>query len=237
MTDAMPGNPPAAHAPGNADTRLHRWGSVSTVPLTVLGLGFIVAYSVIVLVPDLPGWVRIILTVEIVITWVAMVIDLIVRVALTPVGSRRSFLVRHPVEVLSVLVPLFRAFRVVELARGLPYFHRRTGSAVRAQIVTIALAYTVLFVYFISLATLQVERGAPGATIVDFGSAIWWACVTVATVGYGDTYPVTALGRVYAVCLMIGGIAIVGTTSALVISYIGDRVRRITHPDETRDGL
>lgn len=226
-----------AEEPREPATTLDRWESAATVPLTVLGLGFIVAYSVIVLVPDLPGWVRIMLTVEIAITWVALMIDLTVRVVLTPAGSRTAFLVHHPVEVLSVLIPLFRAFRVVELARGLPYFHRRTGNAVRAQIITFALAYTVLFVYFISLATLQVERGAPHATIVDFGTAIWWACVTIATVGYGDTYPVTALGRAYAVCLMIGGIAIVGTTSALVISYIGDRVRRITHRDETHEKL
>lgn len=221
--------------PADTETTLDRWESAATVPLTVLGLGFIVAYSVLVLVPELPAWVRIMLVVEITITWLALVLDLIVRVVLTPAGARIAFLVHHPIEVLSVLVPLFRAFRVVELARGLPYFHRRTGNAVRAQIITFALAYTVLFVYFISLATLQVERGAPDATIVDFGTAIWWACVTIATVGYGDTYPVTALGRVYAVCLMIGGIAIVGTTSALVISYIGDRVRRITHREETRE--
>lgn len=227
----------SASDPADAETALDRWESAATVPLTVLGIGFIVAYSVIVLAPELPSWVRIMLAVEIAITWLALVVDLIVRVVLTPTGERTAFLVHHPVEVLSVLVPLFRAFRVVELARGLPYFHRRTGSAVRAQIITFALAYTVLFVYFISLATLQVERGAPDATIVDFGTAIWWACVTIATVGYGDTYPVTALGRVYAVCLMIGGIAIVGTTSALVISYIGDRVRRITHRDEGREEI
>ena len=235
MTDDVTGT--ARDEPQGARETLQRWESAATVPLTVLGLGFIVAYSVIVLVPGFPDWVRLVLVVEIAITWLALVIDLIVRVALTPAGSRVAFLVHHPVEVLSVVVPLFRAFRVVELARGLPYFHRRTGDAVRAQIITFALAYTVLFVYFISLATLQVERGAPEATIIDFGTAIWWACVTIATVGYGDTYPVTTLGRVYAVCLMIGGIAIVGTTSALVISYIGDRVRRITHRDETREQL
>ena len=225
MTDDTSGTAAAA-------TTLQRWESAATVPLTVLGLGFIVAYSVLVLVPELPAWIRVALTVEIVITWAALMIDLVVRVVLTPAGQRVAFLVHHPVEVLSVLIPLFRAFRVVDLARDLPYFHRRTGNAVRAQIVTFALTYTVLFVYFISLATLHVERYAPGATIVDFGTAIWWACVTIATVGYGDVYPVTVLGRVYAVCLMVGGIAIVGTTSALVISYIGDRVRRITHRDE-----
>ena len=68
------------------------------------------------------------------------------------------------------------------------------------------------------------ERDAPGATITTFGDAIWWAIVTVATVGYGDTYPVTFGGRAYAVLLMIGGIAIVGTSSAVVISYLGDRM-------------
>jgi voltage-gated potassium channel len=86
---------------------------------------------------------------------------------------------------------------------------------------------------FLALATLEAERYAPGANIVTFGDAIWWALVTIATVGYGDTYPVTALGRFYAVLLMAGGVAIVGTASATIISFLNERVAGLRRHGDT----
>ena len=47
---------------------------------------------------------------------------------------------------------------------------------------------------------------------------------TLATIGYRDIYPVTGTGRFLAVLLMGGGIVIVGTASAIVVSYITERV-------------
>jgi hypothetical protein len=54
---------------------------------------------------------------------------------------------------------------------------------------------------------LDVERSSADANISDFGDAIWWAVTTMTTVGYGDHYPVTGIGRVVAFGLMLGGIA------------------------------
>jgi voltage-gated potassium channel len=71
---------------------------------------------------------------------------------------------------------------------------------------------------------LAFEQHAPGATIHGFGDALWWAIVTVTTVGYGDTAPVTAGGRGVAVVLMLTGIGLVGVLSATVASYfVGQR--------------
>lgn len=200
------------------------WESATAVPLVAFGVGFIVSYSLLVLVSAPPAWLTTVAGAVLAVSWFAFLLDYVVRLMLTAPGGRWGFVTHNVGDLLAVLVPVFRALRVVRLLRGIPYFQRKTGDSVRAEIVSYAIAYAVLFVYFISLATLQVERTAPGATITDFGQAIWWACVTLATVGYGDTYPVTTLGRVYAVLLMFGGVAIVGTASALVISFINDRV-------------
>ena len=54
--------------------------------------------------------------------------------------------------------------------------------------------------------------------------SMWWCIVTLTTVGYGDTYPVTEAGRWLAVLLMAGGLVIIGTISAIVVSYITERV-------------
>lgn len=74
------------------------------------------------------------------------------------------------------------------------------------------------------LRLLTVERGASGSTITDFGTALWWAFVTVTTVGYGDFSPVTFQGKIIAVVLMFTGIALIGIVTATLASWIVDQV-------------
>jgi voltage-gated potassium channel len=83
----------------------------------------------------------------------------------------------------------------------------------------------VLLVFTSSLAVLDAERGQRGATIESFGDALWWSITTITTVGYGDERPVTAEGRFVAAGLMIGGIALLGTVTASIASWLVDRVR------------
>lgn len=52
------------------------------------------------------------------------------------------------------------------------------------------------------------EHEHPGANITKLGDAFWWAVVTLATVGYGDYYPVTLVGRIIAIIMMLSGIGI-----------------------------
>ena len=70
-----------------------------------------------------------------------------------------------------------------------------------------------------SALVLSVERSAPGANIRNFPDALWWALVTIATVGYGDKYPVTAEGRAIAVVLMVLGIGLFGLIAATLSSF------------------
>jgi voltage-gated potassium channel len=59
---------------------------------------------------------------------------------------------------------------------------------------------------------------------------------TISTVGYGNMVPVTVPGRVYAVVLMLGGMVIVGATTATVISYLNEKVQTAhKRSQETRD--
>ncbi len=201
------------------------WESRTGGALAVAGVLFFVAYSVVVLWVDAPEVVRALLLGVLGLAWLAFLVDIVARIVLEPRGGRLRFALRHPIELLSVVLPPVRAVVAVRRLRDLPGLHGPAGWAVRTRLVASAVAYSVVFVYMIALATLWVERDAPGATITGFGDAVWWAVVTLATVGYGDTYPVTALGRVYAVLLMIGGIAILGTASATVISYISEQIR------------
>jgi len=86
----------------------------------------------------------------------------------------------------------------------------------------------LVMVFFSTMLMVVVERGAAGATIRTGGDALWRALTTVTTVGYGDTYPVTAEGRIIAAVLMLIGIALFGSRSAIVTS-------KLILPKETRD--
>ncbi|MCD2443977.1 potassium channel family protein [Agromyces sp. SYSU K20354] len=216
-----------------ATHRRTRYVDVTGRALALLGVAFVLAYTVFVLWQDRPLWVTTVIFFVLILAWVIFVIDVVIRIALTPRGRRWHYAWHHPLEVLSAVLPVFRALRVIGLLQDLPVLKRHTPSAVRAQFIVLALAYAGAWVFFLALATLQAERDAPGANILTFGDAIWWALVTIATVGYGDTYPVTALGRFYAVLLMAGGIAIVGTASATIISYLNERVAGLRHRGDT----
>jgi voltage-gated potassium channel len=78
-----------------------------------------------------------------------------------------------------------------------------------------------------SLLVLHFESRAPGANIDSGPDAIWWAIVTIATVGYGDLYPVSAAGRITAIVLMLVGIGIFGVLASYLSSTFlpSDRAR------------
>jgi len=86
-------------------------------------------------------------------------------------------------------------------------------------------AVTVAVVVSGGLLAYHAERASnPGlATVSD---AIWWAVVTVTTVGYGDRTPITAPGRSVGVVLMIFGIGFLGLFTATVASLFIDRMMR-----------
>jgi voltage-gated potassium channel len=159
--------------------------------------------------------------------WVAFIADYVWRLLLS---EHKWDFVRHNVpELLGAVIPVFRPFRLLRELRRIPFFNRHTGAAVRARLVSYALSFVILWIYMIAITVVHAERGAPGATIVSLGDALYWAVVTIATVGYGDMVPVTTFGRVLAVLLMISGILIVGVTTATVVSYFNDAVSRTRH--------
>jgi voltage-gated potassium channel len=68
---------------------------------------------------------------------------------------------------------------------------------------------------------LVVEAAEPASEgFVHYTDAMWWAVVTFTTVGYGDLYPTTSAGRVAAVFLMLGGVALIGSLAASLGSFL-----------------
>ena len=84
------------------------------------------------------------------------------------------------------------------------------------------LAATLVSITLISVSAISVlhfETGVEGSTINTPEDALWWAIVTITTVGYGDKVPVTSEGRIVAATLMIAGVGLFGMFSGFVASW------------------
>jgi hypothetical protein len=83
-----------------------------------------------------------------------------------------------------------------------------------------------------SILVLQFESRSPDANIKTGGDALWWAVVTITTVGYGDFYPVTTLGRLTGVSVMFAGVGIIGALASILASLLVPPVKEDPEPEE-----
>jgi voltage-gated potassium channel len=71
-----------------------------------------------------------------------------------------------------------------------------------------------------SVLILQFESQSADANILTGQDAFWWGLVTITTVGYGDFYPVTGLGRLVATFVMFSGVGIIGALASILASLL-----------------
>jgi voltage-gated potassium channel len=113
---------------------------------------------------------------------------------------------------------LIRLFRIIKAFKSIHVFiHYIFRNKVQGTL-TVVSVMAVLIVIFSAIAILQVET-APDSNIKTAGDALWWAYVTVTTVGYGDKYPVTNEGRLIATALITVGVGLFGTFTAYIASW------------------
>jgi voltage-gated potassium channel len=90
----------------------------------------------------------------------------------------------------------------------------------------------ILIIIFGGIGVYLAEHEHQGANITKLGDAFWWAVVTITTVGYGDYYPVTTIGRIIAIFVMFSGIGIVvavlGTLSQRRLQRVESRFKSKT---------
>jgi voltage-gated potassium channel len=84
----------------------------------------------------------------------------------------------------------------------------------------ITILMTLLVLTVCSTLVLQFESKSPDANITTGADALWYALVTITTVGYGDFYPVTGAGRITAMFIMFMGVGIIGALASLLASLL-----------------
>jgi voltage-gated potassium channel len=155
-------------------------------------------------------------------------VDFFIRLYLAP--YRGPFLRENWLDIIILALPLLRPLRLVRSARLLRLIRLAWLLAfVGVAVAKLRIILTSRGLYWVILVTMGVvvvsallvasfESGA-GGSITDIPTALWWAAATVTTVGYGDTYPVTAEGRGIAVFLMVAGIIFFGILTANIAAY------------------
>ena len=210
----------------------------SEAPMTVLAF-LMIPVLLVPLIHPLHGTAAMSVDAADYVIWALFAADYGIRLSLAP--GRLAFVRTHLFDLAVVVLPFLRPLRVVRALRGLRLLQASrlvaflgTGlDHARAIITRRGLHYVLIVVIAILFASagLEVafEAHARGATIHNYGDALWWAVVTVTSVGYGDTSPVTAAGRGVAVVLMITGIALFGVVTASIASYFveQDQDRRV----------
>jgi voltage-gated potassium channel len=139
-------------------------------------------------------------------------------------------------------IPTISVLRIARVARVLRVFRVLRGVRAtkliaslilerRAESAFLAAALvSLLIIVFSAIGILHVEN-TPDGNIKGPGDAVWWAVVTITTVGYGDRYPVTSEGRVLGAFLMVTGVGLFATLSGFVASWF----LRPTHRQEASD--
>ena len=109
------------------------------------------------------------------------------------------------------LLRILRALRSSEIIVKYIFKSKIKGTMISVLIISI------LMIIFSSISILLVEN-SPNSNIRTASDALWWTMETITTIGYGDKYPVTNLGRIIGTVLMISGTGLFGTFTAYIAS-------------------
>jgi len=135
---------------------------------------------------------------------------------------------------LSVFVPVdLRFVRVLRLLRLLKLAHYFRGLNVflrvlRVQSPALAAASLVMvvMVLFAAILMFMLENQAQPDAFRNIGDAIWWSVVTLTTVGYGDTVPLTTAGKVLGVVIMLLGVGTVALPAAMLAATFSEEIQQ-----------
>ncbi|PAW78601.1 MAG: hypothetical protein B9S32_06680 [Verrucomicrobia bacterium Tous-C9LFEB] len=113
------------------------------------------------------------------------------------------------------IVRILRLFRAFRSARDVAKFliQQRERSAVLATVLML------LFAAFVGAVLILEFESDADSNIKTAGQALWWAIVTMTTVGYGDFVPVTTAGRILASVMMLLGVCLIGVISGTFASW------------------
>jgi voltage-gated potassium channel len=192
------------------------WTKLSPTFLQVLGVIFLAGYAWPIINPNLSPALHSLCNWTLFVIWVFFAFDYFARLSIA--DNKRLFARKNLLDLAAVALPFLPLLRAIRALAAVTVLSRRNRGSRSQQVTTsvVTLAFATWFVA--GLAVTEAERQVDGANIQGVGDGWWWAITTMATVGYGDTYPVSTQGRIVGTALMIMGVALLGTITASIAS-------------------
>ena len=192
------------------------WTKLSPTFLQVLGIVFLAGYAWPIINPNLSPALHLLCNWTLFIIWIFFAIDYFARLSIAQ--DKKVFVRKNLLDLAAVALPFLPLLRAIRALAAVTVLSRRNRGSRSQQVTTsvVTLAFATWFVA--GLAVTEAERHVNGANIQGVGDGWWWAITTMATVGYGDTYPVSPQGRIVGMSLMIMGVALLGTITASIAS-------------------
>ena len=115
---------------------------------------------------------------------------------------------------------IFQILRVILVLRSSKRIFRELFRNRRETTLASIILLLVILLTIGAGTILLLEHKAPNANITTGYDALWWAFVTISTVGYGDHFPVTNSGKLVASLVIVCGVGVFGMISGLITSLI-----------------
>lgn len=148
------------------------------------------------------------------------------------------FYLRSPLDLRSLrsfrILRIFRALKLIRYNRALHRFNIAAG-IVKEEIVLFVIV-TVILVFLSASGIYFFEHDAQPDVFSSVFHSLWWAVVTLTTVGYGDVYPITIGGKMFTFFVLIIGVGIVTIPAGLVATALS-KAREIEIEERKRKDL
>ncbi len=136
-----------------------------------------------------------------------------------------------------MVLRVLRLARLAKISRFIPAFDVLGATLSRAGqqlFTTLAMAMALVYISAVLLYFVEGVAGQQQESFASIPRAIWWAIATLTTVGYGDVYPVTPLGRLFASVIAIAGIGMVALPAGVFASAFSDEIRERENAKQER---
>ena len=128
------------------------------------------------------------------------------------------------------LLRLFRILKILRYSKAIRRF-KLAFTSIKEEMV-LFLITTLFLIYLSSIGIYYCESDAQPDAFKSVFHCLWWSIVTLTTVGYGDAYPITAWGKVFASFVMVIGIGVVAVPSGLIASAL----TKVIRDEEEKEG-
>lgn len=113
---------------------------------------------------------------------------------------------------------LFRIFKLMRYNRAIKHFSKAIITA--KEEILLFLFVTLILIYFSAVGIYYFENEAQPEYFSSIFDSLWWAIITLTTVGYGDIYPVTVGGKVFTFFILMIGLGIVAIPTGIISSAL-----------------